>query len=1157
MFALLRRLLPVIGLLLIALAIWFGGPYIGFTNGFVPFESVTARLVLIALVVAIWAGVVVSRQLRARRASDQLAAAVVQQAQKAEPRPSADVVQLRERFEEAVATLKQKRASGHTLYELPWYVIIGAPGSGKTTALMNSGLQFPLEQRTGKAALRGVGGTRNCDWWFTDEAILLDTAGRYTTQDSDASADSAGWAEFLALLKKYRKRRPINGVLLTISAQDLMVQGAGALEGHIDAARRRLTELYRELGIQLPVYVLVTKCDLIAGFTEYFDDLSQEGRAQVWGVTFPYEQTLKGEATKAFPAEFDALMTRLNERVFARVEDDREPRRRARVFGFPQQMASLRDMLAEFVGEVFATTRFDQQILLRGVYFTSGTQEGNPIDRLLGAIGRRFAVAPDAVMQPTGRGKAYFIERLLKEVVFAESGLAGVNRRFEFQMAAAQMGLYVALAAVTILAVVLWSVSYARNRNFIEAVNTDVAALAQSPPVPADPSFAATLPRLNQVRAVYTSANQYNDDIPWSRRWGLYQGRSMAAAAHDAYVRELDHALMPRIQALLRQRLVDVAARPEELHDYLKAYLMLGQPDRFQKDHFGKLMEAELKAAYAASPETAQQLVAHFGELVQNEDRLRPLPLDEARVRQAQNTLQNASIPRIVFGAIKSFYVDDPRALRIDEKIGIAAAQVLRRKSGRPLSDPVPAIFTKGVFEEVTSKSATDLIKQYNDDRWVWGDTRPSMQGSVELSNQVVEVYEQEYIRYWDGVLSDFSVSFGPDKTAEALAVLAGPSSPLRSFFTTVAEQTNFTKPAAPAATPGLIERQVDRFEKLVERGQQAAGIVPRDPGAAITKYFAPIHNVVAGEPGTSAMDRVLGTIRDLQQEMAGVGAGQIGGTGAVANAANSKREQLVSSLQQDADTLPPVVGDLVSGIASTAAGAFRVGVRNELQALYAQEVVQPCRDTINNKYPFVRESQIYVTPEDFGELFGFDGTFDRFFKKQVEQLVNTLSRPWTWRKDATGASVGTSEAMLRQFESAQRIRDRFFQFGSRMPQVRFTITVVELNAAASKVSLEMNGERSEFQFGAPRTLSVAWPGPQPAPAALVFTDRGGRPTSLAHAGPWAWLRLIQDGEVTSRSDTEFVVTWRSGAHSAVAEIQAASRLNPFTQTDLQNFRCG
>src|SRR5205085_2105799 len=143
---------------------------------------------------------------------------------------------------------------------------IGAPGSGKTTALVNSGLNFPLEQRSGPGAVRGVGGTRNCDWWFTDEAIFLDTAGRYTTQDSDAASDSAGWAEFLALLKKYRKRRPLNGIILTISAQDLMVEGGSARETHVAAARRRLSELTKELRIQLPVYLLVTKVDLVAGF---------------------------------------------------------------------------------------------------------------------------------------------------------------------------------------------------------------------------------------------------------------------------------------------------------------------------------------------------------------------------------------------------------------------------------------------------------------------------------------------------------------------------------------------------------------------------------------------------------------------------------------------------------------------------------------------------------------------------------------------------------------------------------------------------------------------------------------------------------------------------------------------------------------------------
>ena len=203
------------------------------------------------------------------------------------------MLKLRERFEEAVSALKQQqRKSAHSLYDLPWYVIIGAPGSGKTTALLNSGLKFPLEQRVGKGALRGVGGTRNCDWWFTDEAVFLDTAGRYTTQDSDAASDSAGWSEFLALLRKYRARRPINGVILTINAQrPADAGGPSARDAHVDAARHRLDELTRELQIQLPVYVMVTKCDLVDGFTEYFDDLRTDGRAQVWGVTFPYDQT--------------------------------------------------------------------------------------------------------------------------------------------------------------------------------------------------------------------------------------------------------------------------------------------------------------------------------------------------------------------------------------------------------------------------------------------------------------------------------------------------------------------------------------------------------------------------------------------------------------------------------------------------------------------------------------------------------------------------------------------------------------------------------------------------------------------------------------------------------------------------------------------------
>ena len=292
-----RAFLVLLGFLLIAAFIWYAGPYFAFAD-VRPLESVRSRLIAIAIVVALWFVKALLKQLRAGSISDKLAKAVAAQLTNAKAGSTlhGDAARLRERFEEAVGALKKDRRAGRSLYDLPWYVIIGPSGSGKTTALANSGLRFPMEQSFGRVPVRGVGGTRNCDWWLTDAAVFLDTAGRYTTQDSDQAADSASWSEFLDLLRKYRRLRPVNGVLLAISAADLITQSATERETTVSAIRHRLEELNRHFRIRLPVYMLVTKCDLVAGFTEYFDDLNQEGRAQVWGASFPYESTLKGQA---------------------------------------------------------------------------------------------------------------------------------------------------------------------------------------------------------------------------------------------------------------------------------------------------------------------------------------------------------------------------------------------------------------------------------------------------------------------------------------------------------------------------------------------------------------------------------------------------------------------------------------------------------------------------------------------------------------------------------------------------------------------------------------------------------------------------------------------------------------------------------------------
>ncbi len=150
---------------------------------------------------------------------------------------------------------------------------------------------------------------------MSDEAVLIDTAGRYTTQDSNAAIDRAGWDAFLDLLKQTRPNQPLNGLLVAVPLSDIALAPAAERLAHAAAIRRRVKEMEARLGLRMPVYVLFTKADLIAGFVEFFDDLDREKRAQVWGTTFEPTKTDAGPVA-GFPEAFRALVERLNGRLF-------------------------------------------------------------------------------------------------------------------------------------------------------------------------------------------------------------------------------------------------------------------------------------------------------------------------------------------------------------------------------------------------------------------------------------------------------------------------------------------------------------------------------------------------------------------------------------------------------------------------------------------------------------------------------------------------------------------------------------------------------------------------------------------------------------------------------------------------------------------------
>ena len=789
-----RTFLVLIGLLILALLIWFAGPYFAFAD-YRPLESVLVRVLTIVVVFVIYAFIVLLKKAKSNNASSKLASEVAGQDAKG---GGADAAQLRKRFDEAIDALKKSRTRGaKNLYELPWYIIIGPPGSGKTTALVNSGLNFPLAQKFGKEALRGVGGTRNCDWWFTDEAILLDTAGRYTTQDSNEGADAAGWTAFLQLLKKHRSHQPINGVLVAISASDLLTLNEREREKHVVAIRERLEELNRNLKISVPVYFLVTKCDLIAGFSEYFDDFGQEARAQVWGMTFPIEASESGKAVDSFDAEFDGLLERLQGRVLTRIEQDRDTRRRASMLAFPQQTALLKPLLGDLLKRVFGASGYDSKVLLRGVYLTSGTQEGTPIDRMLGAIARSFGFTSAVSAAPAGQGKSYFIQRLLRNVIFSESGLAGINRRLQLQKIFLQSFAYVACVAVLVIGVILLIVSYSRNSGYIADVEKAANELQPLAARQVEQPIETFLPHLNALRDVVGKAATHEGDVPWSMRFGLYRGGALTEAAQDAYVRELNGILVPVLARQFEEKLRGNAQSPDRMYEYLKGYLMLKDASHRDLAHLQALTSLLFGEVLGRDPQAREEVENHFATLLAEKDRIKTSAVSQDVVDQARYSLRTASLPYLMFSRLKQNYMaDDKREVRLGMELGAGADVALVRKSEQKLGTTIPAIFTRNVFQEVNGSGKYGVVKDFAEDQWVFGGNLFEMTEVGRYAFDVMKVYEQEYIKFWDGEVADVQIRKGrnPQEIADVIGIVASPSSPLKRFYEIVADNTNLLK---------------------------------------------------------------------------------------------------------------------------------------------------------------------------------------------------------------------------------------------------------------------------------------------------------------------------------------------------------------------------
>ena len=1179
--------------LILSICVWMFSPFIG-TDAFRPFDEPFGRWIFIGVLWLICAIILISVFFVRRSSAKQMEEDIVKGPQVAAASAedevvSAELSELRDKMRAAIAKLKKSKGGRRSLYELPWYVMIGPPGAGKTTAIVNSGLEFPLADEFGKTAIGGVGGTRNCDWWFTENAVLIDTAGRYTTQESDADADNAAWLGFLNLLKKHRIRQPINGAMIAISLSDLSMQDEATQKGHAKAVRRRLAELREKLGVRFPVYVLFTKADMIAGFTEYYDNLGKEEREQVWGFTLPLDKG-KGEASPiaAFDTEFGGLLAQLNAQLLDRMQSETDHQRRSLIAGFPAQVASVRATAKAFLAEVFQESRYEDRQMLRGVYFTSGTQEGTPIDRLMMGMARTFGIGRQAIGTGRGTGRSFFLTRLFNQVIFPEAGLVSADDKVERRYRWTKR---VAIAATVLVALFtgsMWLRSYLGNMDLITSVAAEVtqyqaaAALVPGNPV-ADGDVAAAVPALNILRGMKVNPIPATVDpaaaSPFSPEfkltWGLYQGSSMANQSGQSYRASLNTIFLPRLLLRLEDQISSNINNATILYDALKVYLMLGLQGPMNSSEVKDWMTADWEVAYPGSENEALRtdLAFHLQALLSQP--MQEIALNGPLVEQAQDILAEMPMALRVYNAILN--TPEARALpqfRLTDIGGPNLDKAFVRNSGKPLNEGIEGIFTYDGFNSVFKDQALGVAETIQRDSVFLGPkvkTDQSAAALAAITRDVLDLYYNDFIARYDQLLGDLDVVplASLQQAVDVTNILSGPTSPIVNVLNAVDKETRLTADPTGVDTAALGADATDivvkdaiednasvRTRLLIEALRNAATTSnappPKPPGSFVEERFNFLHQLVERvDTQPSQLDNLMATLVQVNQEL-----NRIAFRGSNAATTGAGGESL-AALQQAASQIEGPLARWASQITTGGAGITADGTRASINAAWQQGVLPFCTQVTTKLYPFDRRAAADLSIADFTKLFGPGGLIDGFMTANLKDLIDTSKKPWTW-KVVNGADLGISQAVLDQLQAASEIKDAFFANGAA-PAVGFQITPVALDPNALDINLNIDGQAVAFaqNAGQPLPTAITWPGAVGVAQVTFNPPLNGGESTFTKDGPWGWFRLLDSAEVraTNAPDRKRVI-FNVGGRIAIFQMQSGSVVNAFSLPAMQSFSC-
>lgn len=1147
--------------LLLVVAIWFAGPFLA-VNDHKFWESASSRLISISVLFLVWGLSMVfanwkSQVRKVEEEGDDIAQERLRRADQIDD----EQVELRKRFKEALRTLRStsmyRGRSDKWRNELPWYLMLGPQGSGKTSLLDFSGLEFPLNQAESQRLTKDVSGTRHADWYFAEHAVLVDTAGRYLTQP-DSQIDGSAWNTLLSLLRQ-RRTKPLNGVLVNIPLEQLQDNSELDLENLARQTRQRLHEIHQRLGVDVPVYLVLSKADKVQGFDEFFDHMSREESDQVLGTSFREDQD--GTDAQEVRQEFEELLRRLNSQVVMRMHQERDPLRRGRILDFPHQLGQIGDRLALFIELAFSGNRYQRASQLRGFYLTSAPRLHESLDPSTAEIGRQLGLSNRAL--PSFRsGRSRFIHQLLSKVIFPEAALAGLDQREIRRIDWGQRALYAGALGCLIAAGLGWAMSFSSNHEQLEELRT-IAQTLDKERQAVDPRDDA-LQTLATLEISYAATQVFppSEDAAWSQRGGLYQGGYVDPTLQQAYRRDLETLLLPRVARQLESQIRANMHERERLLGSLRAYLMLNLPERREAPFLRDWMAADWSLRYVGNSAAQNALNNHFNNLLAGP--FSPHILNESLVAQARKVLRSESLANVVYRMLR----EQARSLpdyQLGQRLGPQGALF----SGIDYS--IPGFYTQHGYQQYFIAPGATLVREIISNNWVLGEGETLSIGEFRrLLVDVEHMYFRDYTNYWGEALANITLEpIGSAlQGAEQLATLTAANSPLLALLSEIRDNTRF---AGPAATDETLEIAKSLDGKLSQAAQLAAAAAQQAQAAfaknlpdttrkALERRFEPVHLLLDDDQAPTAnLATTLQAMEALQQQLSGLARASAPEQTAfeMAKLRMSAPRDAISQVYTSAAHLPQPVSQWLGLLAEDSWMLVLHEAHHYINQRYQTELHESYRNSLFQRYPFNPSSTSDVALADFRNFFKTQGTVDTFFERYIKPFVSDSSGHYQLRR-VEGHSLPLSQALLTQLDKVRTIRHSFFTENPNEPLILFKLEPYSLDSNLGRADFRLGKQQMEYRHGPIVQTAFRWPDKDDeGRTSLMVEEIGGKKIGIEkNTGPWSMFRLLDVVEVDYHSGRDvLLIKANLDGRRASYLLHSQRSPNPFDVDLLRSFK--